>query len=130
MHTVIPLATGTCTSHGSTALSSRIFLLPIACLYVERNGRFAGLVKRAENRRFGSLWRRLQRPEPELPLLSLWLIGRSADWISQVNEALGEKKQTMTLVPILFGTGFAHSVSIVFGTHFAPGQPHADGPPC
>ena len=46
------------------------------CRYVERNALRAELVTRAEEWRWGSLWRWLQRPEPSPPLLSPWPIAR------------------------------------------------------
>jgi putative transposase len=66
----------------------------VVCRYVERNALRASLVKRAENWQFGSLWRWLQRPEPEPHLLSPWPLRRSADWVSRVNEALSEKERS------------------------------------
>lgn len=44
----------------------------VVCRYEERNALRAGLVKKAENWRWGSLWRWLQRPEPDPKLLSMW----------------------------------------------------------
>jgi putative transposase len=58
------------------------------CRYVERNALRAGLVKRAEDWRWGSLWRWLQKPEPEPSLLSPWPIARLPRWVDRVNEAL------------------------------------------
>ncbi len=47
------------------------------CRYVERNALRAGLVQRAEAWLWGSLFRWLQRPEPEPKLLTAWPISRS-----------------------------------------------------
>jgi len=58
------------------------------CRYVERNALRAGLVKRAEQWRWGSLWRWLQRPKPDPKLLTSWPISRSRGWVARVNEAL------------------------------------------
>ena len=58
------------------------------CRYVERNALRAGLVRRAENWRWGSLWRWLQRPEPEPTLLSPWPLSRLPRWRERVNAAL------------------------------------------
>lgn len=44
--------------------------------YVERNALRAGLERHADDVRWGSLWRWLQRPEPKLPLLSPWPMRR------------------------------------------------------
>ncbi len=62
----------------------------VVCRYVERNALRAGLVKRAEDWRWGSLWRWLQNPEPKPKLLSNWPIARSPRWVDRVNEPLGQ----------------------------------------
>jgi putative transposase len=64
----------------------------VVCRYVERNAAGAGLVKRAEDWRWGSLWRWLPRPEPEPKLLSSWPIPRLPNWVDRVNEPLREKE--------------------------------------
>jgi putative transposase len=56
--------------------------------YVERNALRAGLVKRAEGWRWGSLWRWLQKPEPDPRLLASWPIARLPGWVDRVNEPL------------------------------------------
>lgn len=58
------------------------------CRYVERNALRAGLVRRAENWRWGSLWRWLEKSEPEPHLLSPWPIPRLPRWVARVNKAL------------------------------------------
>ncbi|MCA9118941.1 MAG: transposase [Planctomycetaceae bacterium] len=58
------------------------------CRYVERNALRAKLVKRAEDWRWGSLWRWLQKSEPEPSLLSPWPIPRLPNWVERVNEPL------------------------------------------
>jgi REP-associated tyrosine transposase len=55
------------------------------CRYVERNPRRAGLVRRAEAWRWGSLWRR-ERGRG-LDLLSDWPLARPDDWRQFVNRA-------------------------------------------
>ena len=65
----------------------------VVCRYVERNALRAGLVKRAEQWRFGSLWRWLQKPELEPPLLSPWPLSRSPGWVDRVNQPLTEKER-------------------------------------
>ena len=62
------------------------------CRYVERNALRAGLVDRAEDWRWGSLWRWLQKPEPDPKLLSAWPIPRLPRWVQRVNEPLSEKE--------------------------------------
>jgi putative transposase len=62
------------------------------CRYVERNVLRAGLVERAEDWRWGSLWRWLQPAEPEPRLLSAWPIARLSLWVERVNEPLTDRK--------------------------------------
>ena len=50
--------------------------------YVERNALRAHLVRRAENWRWSSLWRRAQG---EAAMLADWPVPRPADWLSLVN---------------------------------------------
>jgi putative transposase len=54
------------------------------CRYVERNALRAGLVDRAEDWRWCSLWRR-QQNSPDLRL-SEWPMPRPANWVDHVNE--------------------------------------------
>ncbi len=59
----------------------------IVCRYVERNALRAGLVRRAEDWRWGSLWRRGQTDlELALPL-SAWPVAQPHNWIEIVNAA-------------------------------------------
>lgn len=62
------------------------------CRYVERNALRAGLVGRAEEWRWGSLWRWLQSTEPVPNLLSPWPIPRRPNWVERVNEPLTDKE--------------------------------------
>jgi REP-associated tyrosine transposase len=56
------------------------------CRYVERNALRANLVKRAEQWRWGSLWRR-QQEDPELPkILSRWPVAEPRHWVDFVNQ--------------------------------------------
>jgi len=66
--------------------------LYVVCRYVERNALRAGLVGRAEDWRWGSLWRWLQKTEPDPKLLSSWPIARLPNWVARVNQPLGEKE--------------------------------------
>lgn len=57
------------------------------CRYVERNALRANLVERAEQWRWGSLWR-LQQEDPELSkILSPWPVRRPRAWVEHVNRA-------------------------------------------
>jgi putative transposase len=60
----------------------------LVCRYVERNALRAGLVRRAEDWRWGSLSRWLEEPEREPRLLSAWPIARSPRWTERVNRPL------------------------------------------
>ncbi|MEM9366413.1 MAG: hypothetical protein AAGD07_10490 [Planctomycetota bacterium] len=62
------------------------------CRYVERNALRAGLASRAEDWRFGSLYRWNRSSEPTPRLLSPWPIRRPAGWIDRVNTPLGDKE--------------------------------------
>ncbi len=53
--------------------------------YVERNPLRANLVERAEDWRFGSLWRWAQQAEPLPKLLAPWPIPRTPNGIERVN---------------------------------------------
>ena len=64
--------------------------LMLVCRYVERNALRAGLVEQAEDWRWGSLWRWLQKPEPDPPLLSPWPIVRLPNWVDRVNTPLSD----------------------------------------
>ena len=60
----------------------------VVCRYIERNALRANLVVRAEDWRWGSLWRWLQSSEPSPKLLSPWPIPRLPRWVERVNEPL------------------------------------------
>ena len=51
---------------------------------LERNASRAGLVKHAEDWRWGSLWRRVQRARE--PLLTDWPLAVPRHWVKHVNE--------------------------------------------
>ena len=62
------------------------------CRYVERNALRAQLVKRAEDWRWGSLWRWRQEPVPPPSLLSTWPTPRPLRWLERVNERLTDRE--------------------------------------
>ena len=64
----------------------------VVCRYVERNALRAGLVDRAEEWRWGSLWRWLQKREPDPKLLSPWPLSRLPGWAARVNEPLTKQE--------------------------------------
>jgi putative transposase len=59
----------------------------IVCRYVERNALRAGLVARAEDWRWGSLWRRGQSAEQSAMLLppDRWPVSPPRNWVTAVN---------------------------------------------
>jgi putative transposase len=63
-----------------------------ATRYVERNALSAGVVRRAEEWRWGSLWARRQGNEQLRSILSDWPLNRPRNWVALVNEPLKEKE--------------------------------------
>ncbi len=62
--------------------------LEAICRYVERNALSAGLVERAEDWKWSSLWRRLRGREKKRSILSDWPIPTPTDWIDWVNQPM------------------------------------------
>ena len=62
------------------------------CRYVERNALAAGLVKRAQDWRWSSLWAREQGSEQLREILTEWPVDRPVDWVREVNRALSDKE--------------------------------------
>ncbi len=62
------------------------------CRYVERKAKSAGLVERAEDWRWSSLWSRGHVNDEARAVLSDWPVVRPKDWIDRVNEALTPKE--------------------------------------
>lgn len=63
----------------------------IVCRYVERNALAAGLVSRAEDWPWGSLWNWCGGSSPIT--LAPWPIARSRDWMREVNEPLDGRSE-------------------------------------
>ena len=63
-----------------------------ACRYVERNALRAGMVERAQDWRWGSLWVRRQGDESSKALLSEWPVPRPTDWVRLVNRPMTESE--------------------------------------
>jgi putative transposase len=61
-----------------------------AARYVERNALRANLVDRAEDWRWSSLWRRVQKDKSLASFLSAWPIERPRGWVRRVNQPLTE----------------------------------------
>jgi putative transposase len=63
----------------------------VACRYVERNALAAGLVTRAEDWRWGSLWN--WRGGKSMVKLSPWPVARLPGWVDRVNSPLSEAEE-------------------------------------
>jgi putative transposase len=62
------------------------------CRYVERNPLTAGVVPRAQDWRWGSLYAREHGPDELRSILTDWPVPRRADWIAHVNTPLTPKE--------------------------------------
>ena len=79
------------------------------CRYVERNALRAEMVQRAEDWRWGSLWRWLQKPEPSPVLLSSWPLRRSPNWLEKVNTPLTKAELSAVRHSVKRGSPFGES---------------------
>lgn len=61
------------------------------CRYVEANALRAGLVRRAEQWTWGSLWCRSHRRAVLFGRLAAWPVNRPADWCDDVNQPMEEE---------------------------------------
>src|SRR5207248_10047720 len=80
------------------------------CRYVERNALRAGLVRRAEGWRWGSLWRREHGDEKARALLSDWPVPRPEGWTGWVNEAQTEAELQALRRCVLRGCPYGSAV--------------------
>src|SRR5262249_17517824 len=64
----------------------------VVARFVERNAVRAGLVLRAEEWRWSSLWRRYYGAEDERSLLAAWPIDMPEDWLERVNRSEGKEE--------------------------------------
>ncbi len=64
------------------------------CRHVERNPLTAGLVERAEDWRWGSLWAAQHGTDEQKALLCRWPTPRPADWVKRVNGVTSRKEQS------------------------------------
>ena len=62
--------------------------------YVERNALRAKMVRRAEDWRYGSLWRRLHGTAESRAILSDWPVPRPRSWLQYVNQPQSEAELT------------------------------------
>ncbi len=70
------------------------------CRYVERNALTAGVVDRAEDWRWGSLWARRHGEPPLRALLSEWPVDRPRNWVAAVNRNSSAKESERVRVSI------------------------------
>jgi putative transposase len=80
------------------------------CRYVERNPLRARLVKRAEQWRFGSLYRWFANADKNPSLLSPWPIRRTPGWIDRVHEPLTDKELARIRTSIQRGRPYGDEV--------------------
>ena len=66
------------------------------CRYVERNALRAVLVPRAQEWRWGSLWRPDTSASSPGPVLDDWPIDRPSDWVERVNTPLSPSEEEAT----------------------------------
>ena len=78
----------------------------VASRYVERNALQANLVERAEDWRWGALYRWHCPTEPSPKWLSPWPVPRHPHWVSRVNEALSPKELASVRWSVKRGTPF------------------------
>jgi putative transposase len=64
----------------------------IASRYVDRNALKAGIVERAEDWRWGSLWARRYGSDELKAMLSAWPIERPRHWVALVNSPITERE--------------------------------------
>jgi len=77
--------------------------------YVERNARRAGLARRAEQWRWGSLYRWLRGSAEDKALLAAWPLPRKASWIDHVNDPLTEAELAAVRRSVQRGNPFGGS---------------------
>ncbi len=74
--------------------------------YVERNSKKANLVKKAENWKWGSVWRRENGAEKQKKLLSKWIIDEPKDYLKYLNEPQNENEEKAIQNSILRGSPY------------------------
>jgi len=79
------------------------FLYFVIQSYVERNPKKANLVKKAENWKWGSVWRRENGTEKQKKLLSEWIISEPKDYLKYLNESQSENEEKAVQNSILRG---------------------------
>jgi putative transposase len=77
-----------------------------ACRYVERNPLTAGLVERAEDWRWSSLWVREHGTPQQKAVLCNWPVERPADWTDRVNAVMTAREQSRWELSLVRGRPF------------------------
>ena len=80
--------------------------LLIVLRYVERNPLRAGLVKRAEHWRWGSLWVSAKGDEAMRAMVSDWPVERPADWAARVNRRQSQAEEEAVRISLRRGRPF------------------------
>ncbi len=74
--------------------------------YVERNALRANLCERAEDWRWGSLWRRVHGNSEQRKLLSDWPLPRSRQWVEHVNRPQSDAELNAIRLSVVRGQPF------------------------
>ena len=102
--------------------------------YVERNALRQNLVRRAENWRFGSLWRRVQGKPESRQLLSDWPVPRPRSWVQYVNQPQSAAELEAIRRSVARGQPYGgedwrphHGATARFGIDISPARPAQEG---
>ena len=79
------------------------FLYFVIQSYVERNPKKANLVKKAENWKWGSVWRRENGTKKQKKLLLEWIISKPKNYLKYLNEPQSENEEKAVQNSILRG---------------------------
>jgi putative transposase len=80
------------------------------CRYVERNPVTAGMVARAEQYRWGSLWVRRSGTAEQKALLSPWPVDCPRDWVKTVNTPMTGKELDRLSISLKRGRPFGNEM--------------------
>jgi len=78
------------------------------CRYVERNALRAGLVERAEEWRWSSLWRRQRASRAVASILCDWPVDRPGNWLTRVNQPETAAELESLRISLKRGRPFGH----------------------
>mgnify|MGYP001385330822 CR=1 FL=1 len=82
------------------------------CRYVERNAARAGLVERAEQWRWGSLWRYKYGDQKAKSLMCAWPVKRPRNWVQWVNQPEGDAELDCLRQSVKRGSPFGGAQSV------------------